>query len=92
MITSTATYMPSSGVLCRELDGEMVLLDIESATYFSLNDTGTRVWRLLESRATIEQVCATIAGEDAIPQEQMLSELIPFIEELLDTGLIRAAA
>jgi hypothetical protein len=92
MIAPNVSYVPSSGIMCRELDGEMVLLDVESATYYSLNDTGTRVWRLLESRATIGQVCETIANEDEIPHEQMLSELVPFIEELLDTGLIRAAA
>ena len=91
MIDSTASYVPAAEILCRELGGEMVLLDVPSATYFSLNQTGTRVWHLIENRATVEQVCQTLAREDDISPEHMLSEVIPFVEQLLETGLIRPA-
>lgn len=91
MIDSKASYIPSGEILCRELAGEMVLLDVPSASYFSLNHTGTRVWRLLESRATVDQVCETLAKEDEILPEQMMRELIPFVEQLLETGLIQSA-
>ena len=91
MIEPTASYVPAEEILCRELAGEMVLLDVPSATYFSLNETGTRVWHLMETRATVEEVCQALAKEDDITPEHMMRELIPFVEQLLETGLIRPA-
>ena len=31
----------------RDLDGEAVILDLGSGTYFGLNQVGTRVWQLI---------------------------------------------
>ncbi len=33
-----------------DLDGESVILDMESGKYHSLDTTGTRVWELLEDK------------------------------------------
>lgn len=89
MITSTSTYAVTNDVLFRELEGEMVLLDTSSATYFSLNETGTHVWRLVRSRATVEEVCQELATKYGLSQEEVMADLIPFLEELLEVGLIQ---
>ena len=75
--------------MSRELEGEMILLDVPSATYFSLNETGTQVWSLLQAHATVEKVCDEVARKHSLPAEQMMSDLIPFLEQLLDAGLIQ---
>ena len=53
---------PSPDVLSAHLEGEAVLLDMESKRYFRLNETASAIWRALEEghdraqiRAMLEQ-------------------------------------
>ena len=39
-------------ILSRILDGEAVLLDLASGTYFGLNPVGSRVWELISASKT----------------------------------------
>ena len=85
----TMAYSVRPDVLSRELDGELVLLDTRSATYFSLNRTGTRAWQLLNAHTTVGDICETLAREYTIAQPQLMADLTPFIDDLLETGLIQ---
>jgi hypothetical protein len=53
----------SPNVVFRDLDGEAVLLDLSSGTYFGLNEVGTRVWQLLADGRDESQIVATLAAE-----------------------------
>ena len=41
-------------VLMRELEGESVLLNLDSERYFGLDETGTRMWSVLSTCKSIE--------------------------------------
>ena len=40
---------------------EAILIDINTGTYFSLNEVGTEFWEMLDGTQTIEQHAAVIA-------------------------------
>jgi hypothetical protein len=70
-------------VLSRTLDGEAVLLDLKSGTYFGLNDVGTKIWELIARGATVaeirEQVLTTFEVDEptaARDIEELLAELV----------------
>jgi hypothetical protein len=88
VMASNGVYMIRPGVLYRELGGEMILLDSGSGQYFSLNQTGTRVWELLRTGTTVEGICAALARLYNMPEKQAMSDLVPFLEDLAGTGLI----
>lgn len=45
-------FTPNPDVVCRELEGEAVLLHLGTGVYFGLNAVGTRIWQLIgEGRA-----------------------------------------
>lgn len=87
-MASDGVYMVGPGVLYRELGGEMVLLDSRSGQYFSLNQTGTRVWELLRTGTTMEGICVALAKWYNMPEKQAMGDLVPFLEDLVNTGLI----
>ena len=41
-------------VLVRELEGESVLLNLDSEAYFGLDEVGTRMWAVLTTSPTIQ--------------------------------------
>jgi len=92
MVTATATYQVGPDVLYRGLEREMVLLDPGSAEYFSLNQTGTRAWELLQTGMSVGDVCGVLAEHFDVTPERVMEDLVPFLEELVASGLVRPGA
>ncbi len=80
---------PTPEVLCRDLGDESVLLDLATETYFGLNATGTRLWRLLTGGATIGDALATLASEFDAGAEVIDRDMTELIDELVRRGLLR---
>ena len=55
----------SPDVVFRDLEGEAVILDLASGTYFGLNDVGTRVWRLVDEGRDASQIVECGVGYQA---------------------------
>ncbi len=59
----------SDAVVVRDLDGESVILNIESGIYFGLDRIGTRVWQLIEAHGDVDAIVRVMEHEyDADPQ------------------------
>jgi hypothetical protein len=78
-------------VVSREVEGELVLLDLESATYFGLNQVGSRVWTLVSELGSLRKVCEAMEREYAVPREQLERDVLSLARELRDKGLLVVA-
>jgi len=78
-------------VVSREVEGEFVLLDLESATYFGLNQVGSRVWTLVSELGSLRKVCEAMEREYAVPREQLERDVLSLARELRDKGLLVVA-
>jgi Coenzyme PQQ synthesis protein D (PqqD) len=83
-----ASLSPNPEVVSREVEGELVLLDLESATYFGLNHVGSRVWTLVGELGSLRKVCETMEREYAVPREQLERDVLGLARELRDKGLL----
>jgi hypothetical protein len=78
----------NANVVFRDLDGEAVILDLESGTYFGLNEVGTRLWQLAgEGRSETEIVDTLVAEYDA-DRETIVRDATKLLEELRRRRLI----
>ena len=77
-------------VLSQRLSDEMVLLHLDSSTYFGLNPLGARIWRLLQSSpgSSLEQLRATLSAEYAVDDAELTRDLLQFVRVLNDHRLI----
>ena len=55
------TYRPHPDVVCREIEGEAVLLHLGTGIYFGLNAVGTRIWQLLDAAQDAPAIVDTLA-------------------------------
>jgi len=53
----------SPDVVFRDLEGEAVILDLASGTYFGLNAVATRVWRLLDEERSFAFIVDAVTEE-----------------------------
>jgi coenzyme PQQ synthesis protein D (PqqD) len=82
----------STEVASRELDGEMVLLDLATGTYFGLDHVGARVWTLIGDRAPLGAVFETLLAEYEVAPAPLERDLLALVGDLCTRGLTRVVA
>jgi len=85
-------YRVSGDALTATLSDGAVLLNLHSKRYFSLNETGTRVWGLIEQNAELDDIVRTLTAEYDVPESEARSEVIALVSELLAEGLVVGAS
>jgi hypothetical protein len=76
------------GVMFREVGGEAVLLNLQSESYFGLDEIGTRMWSALTEAPSIEAAYATLLAEFDVEEEALRTDLSEFIAKLAEAGLV----
>jgi hypothetical protein len=75
-------------VVFRELDGEAVILNLESGRYFGLDPVGTRIWQICEGSGSLRSVWQAMQDEFDAPAEQLQADLLAFVDQLSSEGLV----
>ena len=78
----------SPQVLSQEVDGETVLLDLRSDFYFGLDEVGTRVWQLLQSGLSLQELIDRMAVEYEVRRETLEADVGELLNKLLDAQLV----
>ena len=86
-----ASYRPSADVVSTQLDEEeSVLLSLETQQYYSLNETGSRVWELLSDGKDVDTIATAITEEWEITHDEALDYVESFLKELCEEGLVES--
>lgn len=78
----------SQEVMCQEVNGETVLLDLKSESYFGLDQTGTRIWQLIQENGDLQSAFKTVLEEYSVEEEQLNTDFSDLIARLIAAGLI----
>ncbi len=78
----------AEGVLFQELAGEAVLLNLDSETYFGLDDVGTRMLQVLAASASIGEAQERLLAEYEVEPAVLQADLQALIGELAAHGLV----
>ena len=76
------------GVMVRQLEGESFCLNLNSESYFGLDDVGTRMWLVLTDSESIETAYQSLLAEYEVAPEQLQTDLCGFVDKLAEAGLI----
>jgi hypothetical protein len=87
VVSLDQTFVLSSDAVFRDLDGEGVILDLKSGTYFGLNTLGTRIWQLLQADPDLRRVFRILVEEYDVEGQVLERDLLELISRLADAGL-----
>ncbi len=88
MAESDASHIvPSTDVICQELDGEIVILDLQQEQYFGLNETATRMWQLMSEGKTADQIVDTMLNEFEVDAVTLQRDLETLVQQLSNVSL-----
>lgn len=88
MITLHSTVVASANQLSTHLDGEVVILDLGTGTYYGLADIAARIWTLLQEPTTCAQMAAKLADDYAVDLDRLETDLVAFVHNLKEIGLV----
>lgn len=87
-MTSATGFRYKPGVCTAAHGSALVLLDLESETYFSLDEIGTRVWTLMGQGYATTMIVEQLAHEYAVPVDRVGSDVRNLLDTLLHLNLI----
>lgn len=87
---TTLHSIPGEAVAWREVDGEFVLISVETTHYYSLNTSGSEVWRiLLEGPQTADSIAGALAAGRGLDRREVGAQVQALLEHLRGEGLLR---
>ena len=82
------TYMIPDNVLTAQLEGEAVLLDVQTKSYYRLNATAARIWKGVEDRLEPSQIVNALVEEFAVARATAQAETERTLGDLRARGLL----
>jgi len=87
-IHATTLLSRNSDIIASKIDNETVMMDIDFEKYYGLEEVGTRVWELLETQTSFDQLCEKLVCEFDVSIEQCKTDVIPFILDLIEQKML----
>ena len=76
------------GLNWREIDGEVVVLDVERSHYLNLNATGCVLWLMLAEGATERQLADKLIDEFDVTEQTARADVESFLTGCRENGLL----
>ena len=75
-------------VVVRALEDESVLLNLDSETYFGLDEVGTRMLEALQSSNSVDAAVTQLLSEYDVDEATLRSDLKALLDRLVENGLV----
>jgi hypothetical protein len=80
--------IPAPQVIGEVIDGEAIVVNLETGAYYSLQGAGSLVWTLVSAGASRADIVAGIAGAYSGSAAEIAQGVDRLLEDLLNQGLI----
>ena len=96
LINGKAVFRKNPDVVCRDILDETILVPIcgqlaDMQSIYALDTVGAFIWSQLDGKTSVSTIHASIRKEYDVADEQALSDMTDFIDELVKAKLITLA-
>ncbi|MBF2017351.1 MAG: PqqD family protein [Rivularia sp. T60_A2020_040] len=75
-------------VLAQEINSEVVLLHMDSESYYSLNPVGSRMWQMLTQSGDLEGTIKQLLRVFFVDETRLRQDVTALVEELVEEDLL----
>jgi hypothetical protein len=72
----------------RDVNNELVVLNLQSGEYFTFNDVGRLIWLSLNDGKTVKDTSRSVVEQYATTEEKAVTDVRSFIDNLLSEHLL----
>jgi hypothetical protein len=76
----------------REVDGETVMLSVETGKYYGLDPVGGKIWELIEQPMAVSELCARLLEEFDVELETCEQDVLCFLNQLAEEQIVVTVA
>lgn len=91
MIRAVNVEILESDVVWRDLDGEIVILNLATGYYYGLEGAANDMWRLLVEHRSTEDVIEIMSREYDAPADRLQTDLRALVDDLARRSIVRIA-
>lgn len=92
MIALSNVVSACPDLLSTEVDGELVMMDLDSGRYIYLDRTGSAVWRELDQPRKVADLCQSLSERYEAPPGEIERDVLELLRLMADKNLIRLHA
>lgn len=82
-------FQINPSILFENIDGEVILINLELGLYFSLHKTAAVVWHLLEKKFATDEIISAFVTHYPANSQFIEKNIRDFLKQLLDAKLIK---
>lgn len=75
-------------LIANQMDGEIVMMSVDNGEYYGLDETGTRIWELLEAPVKISELVDSLIMEFEVAREECATDTLEFLNDLFEKDLL----
>ena len=79
---STVCWKPSPDIASRKVADEVVLLNVKTSDYYSMNPTGVMVWELVCKNKKLDEIVAAVAAEFDADEGRVKKDVLELLKKL----------
>jgi hypothetical protein len=81
-INLNSTIARNEDLLSGMVDDEAVIMSIESGSYHLINETGRRIWELIDQPKTVAEICDILLEEFEVERETCQEDVLQYLAAL----------
>lgn len=70
------------------LEGETIVIHLDTGSYYSLTGSGAEIWHLLSGSTSVSEICTELSRLHARPESEISGAVESFIADLEREGLV----
>lgn len=92
MLSNQTTVVAVSHQITSAVGGEVVILNLNSGTYYGLEATGAYIWTLLEKPRSIQEIADMVFRQYDVDRETCERDVKALVDELLAQKLVEVVS
>jgi hypothetical protein len=88
-LTVNSILTQEAGLSATEIDGRVIVLSLEAASYFDLNKVASEIWGMLSAPRSVEEILQELSKHHDIDAGVMSRDVMAFLRSLVAQRLVR---
>lgn len=91
VINLESIVVQKSGLDSVDMDGEVVMMDIEKGKYYGFNSVASRIWQLINRPFKVREIISVLLQEFDVDAVSCEETVLKFLNQLCDEELVSVA-
>jgi len=88
IISLDNTVIQKKGLDATDMDGEIVMMDIDRGKYYSFNEVGSRIWNIIEKPLMVKEIVPILLNEFEVDEKTCEDSVLDFLSRIYNDELI----